>query len=107
MTSHSSQNCKKMAYVEKICSVDLYSVEKAVEKLSMLCKILIYSYMFSLYYKSIEIHIYVAMLLTGVWIQYLQSSDYVLGLVLGLKDDSNYLNPISRNSLDWDTCNGA
>lgn len=57
MTSHNSQNCKKMAYVEKICSVDLYSVEKAVEKLSMLCKILIYSYMFSLYYKSIEIHI--------------------------------------------------
>lgn len=33
MTSHNSQNCKKMAYVEKICSVDLYSVEKAVEKL--------------------------------------------------------------------------
>ena len=95
MTSHNSQNCKKMGYVEKICSIDLYSVEKAVE--TMLCKILIYSYIFSLYYKSIEIHIYVAVLLIGVWIQYLQSSDYVLGLVLGPKDDSNYLNPISRN----------
>ena len=53
-----------MGYVEKICSIDLYSVEKAVE--TMLCKILIYSYIFSLYYKSIEIHIYVAMLLIGV-----------------------------------------
>lgn len=51
-----------MAYVEKICSVDLYSVEKAVEHM---CKILIYSYMFSLYCKSIEFT-YVAVLLTGV-----------------------------------------
>ena len=62
MTSHNSQNCKKMGYVEKICSVDLYSVEKAVE--TVLCKIL--THIFSLYYKSIEIHIYVAMLLIGV-----------------------------------------
>ena len=31
MPSHNSQNCKKMTCVEKISSVDLYSVEKAVE----------------------------------------------------------------------------
>ena len=97
MPSHNSQNCKKMACVEEICSLDLYSVEKAVETIYAVWNSYILFYIFSLYYKSIEIHIYVAMLFIGVWIQYLQRTYYVLGLVLGLMDDSNYLNPISGN----------
>lgn len=50
--------------------------------------------MYFLFIINLEIHVYVAVLLTGVWIQYLQSTYYVLGLVLGIV---KYLNPIFRN----------
>lgn len=52
MTSHNSQNCKKTTYVEKMCSVDLCSIEKAVETIYTVKNSYILFYVFSLYYKS-------------------------------------------------------